>query len=166
MQYLTQDLLKTLLHYDPQTGHFTWKTDRPGGRVKAGDRAGTTHYSGYRYVTVAGATVTEHRLAWFYTHGLWPCDDLDHINRVRHDNRLDNLREATRSENCQNQPIRKSNKSGVTGVYYHKVSGKWVATINANKKQLHLGVYDTLEEAVQVRRDAEREYYPNANANI
>jgi hypothetical protein len=117
-------------------------------------------------VTVAGSTVTEHRLAWFYTHGRWPSGDLDHINRVRHDNRIDNLREATRSENCQNQPIRKSNRSGVTGVYHHKVSNKWAATINVNKKQMHLGVYDTLEEAIQVRRNAELEHYPNANAHI
>ena len=117
-------------------------------------------------MTVAGKTVTEHRLAWFYTHGCWPNGDLDHINRVRYDNRLDNLREATRSENCQNQPIRKTNKSGATGAYYHKVSGKWAASINVSKKQIHLGVYDTLEEAVQVRRNAEREYYPNANTSI
>lgn len=166
MQYLTQDKVKTLLEYDPDTGRFVWLSDRPGGRIKAGDVAGTTHYSGYRYVTVAGTTVTEHRLAWFYTYGRWPTGDLDHINRLRSDNRLCNLRETTRAENCQNQPIRKSNKSGVTGVYYHKVSFKWAATINIGKRQVHLGVYDAMEDAIKARRAAEKEHYPNANAAV
>lgn len=166
MKHLTQEHLKTLLEYDPDTGQFVWLTDRPGGRVKAGDVAGTTHYSGYRYVTVSGITVTEHRLAWFYVYGRWPSGDIDHINRLRGDNRLCNLRETTRAENCQNQPLRKSNKSGVTGVYYHKMSAKWAASISINKKQIHLGVYDTMEEAVKVRRAAETEHYPNASTCV
>lgn len=164
MNHLTQTHLQTLLSYDPDTGHFTRLKTQGGG--KAGTRAGYTHHTGYRYVRVDGVTVVEHRLAWFYTHGVWPKNDLDHINRVRHDNRIVNLRETTRAENCQNQPIRRSNKSGVTGVYYHKVSGKWAACINVNKKQIHLGVYDTLAQAVSARRNAETDYYTYANANI
>lgn len=164
MRHLTQTHLQTLLSYDPDTGYFTWLKTRGGG--KAGTRAGYTHHTGYRYVRVDRATVIEHRLAWFYVHGVWPNGDLDHINRVRHDNRIANLREATRAENCQNQPIRRSNKSGATGVYYHKVSGKWAACINVDKKQIHLGVYDTLAQAVEVRRNAEMDYYSYANADI
>ena len=166
MTYLTQDRAQTLLKYDPQTGHFTWRENRPGGRGKIGKRAGYMHHTGYRYVRLDGFTVIEHRLAWFYVYGFWPKNDLDHVNRVRHDNRIENLRETTRAENCQNQPVRKSNKSGVTGVYFHKASGKWAVYISVNKKQLHLGVYDTLDEAVSARHNAEKEHYPHANTHI
>lgn len=163
MQNITQDRLQTLLKYDPDTGWFIWRVNRAGGRVKVGNRAGYAHHTGYRYACVDGRTVTEHRLAWFFVYGRWPNGDLDHINRVRHDNRVSNLREVSRAENCQNQPIRRSNKSGVTGVYYHKVSKKWAASININRKQIHLGVYATREEAVKIRQNAEMEHYPNAN---
>lgn len=150
-QILTQARLKELLHYDPDTGVMTWQ------RTKK--RAGTQHRLGYRNVMVAGRTYAEHRLAWCWVYGRWPSHDLDHINRVRNDNRLCNLRETTRAENCQNQPVRKSNQSGVTGVYYHKVSGKWAASINVAKKQVHLGVFDTVDAAVAARRVAETQHY-------
>lgn len=151
MHRITHDRLKSLLTYDPDTGVFT----------RNGKRAGYSHHGGYRYVGIDGEKIIEHRLAWFYVYGVWPSADLDHINRVRNDNRIANLREATRAVNCQNQPLRRSNKSGRTGVYYHKVSGKWAAVINVDKRQIHLGVYDTVEEAVAVRRNAEIAHYPN-----
>lgn len=150
MHKITQDRLKSLLTYDPGTGVF----------MRNGKRAGYSHHSGYRYVGIAGEKIIEHRLAWFYVYGVWPTADLDHINRDRSDNRIINLREANRAANCQNQPIRRSNKSGITGVYYHKVSGKWAASISVNKRQIHLGVYGTAQEAAEIRRKAELTYYP------
>lgn len=150
MHRITHDRLKSLLIYDPDTGVFT----------RNGKVAGYAHHSGYRYVGIDKAKITEHRLAWFYCYGVWPVADLDHINRNRSDNRIANLREVSRSENCQNQPVRRSNKSGVTGVYYHKASGKWAASISIDKRQVHLGVYDTVEEAIAARRAAEKEHYP------
>lgn len=160
MRRLTHERLKSLLIYNPATGVFT----------RNGKRAGTIHHTGYRYVGVDGDVIIEHRLAWFYVYGVWPEGDLDHINRVRSDNRISNLREATRAANCQNQPTRKTNKSGRTGVYYHKVSGKWAAVISVDKKQIHLGVYDTIEEAVTARRAAETAHYPyraaDADSNL
>lgn len=150
-EILTQARLKELLHYDPEAGTMTW--------LRTGKRAGTQHRLGYRNVMLAGRTYAEHRLAWFWTHGVWPAHDLDHINRQRNDNRLCNLREATRSENCQNQPVRKTNKSGVTGVYFHKLTCKWVASINVAKKQIHLGLFNSLAAAVQARRNAETQHY-------
>ena len=148
---LTQARLKELLCYDPETGVFTWNRN--------GRRAGWRHRWGYRNVRVDGVTYAEHRLAWFYVHGWWPAADLDHINRVRDDNRLANLRPTTRSENCQNQPIRSTNRSGVTGVYYHSRVRKWVASISINKKQCHLGVFDTAEQAAAARKSAEQQHY-------
>lgn len=148
---LTQDRVKTLLSYSPDTGALTWR--------KTNKRAGTRHYSGYRNVFIDGRCYIEHRVIWLYVYGEWPSVDIDHINRLRDDNRLQNLRLATREENCQNQPIRKTNKSGRTGIYFHKISQKWAAVINVRKKQLHLGVFDTLEEAVAARKNAETTHY-------
>lgn len=150
MHRITHDRLKSLLTYDPGTGVF----------MRTGKRSGCAHHTGYRYVGIDGKRIIEHRLAWFYVYGVWPTADLDHINRNRADNRIANLREADRATNCQNQPIRRSNRSGVTGVYFHKVSGKWAASINVNKRQIHLGVYNTMEEAAAVRKEAELTYYP------
>jgi len=166
MTQITHLRLQTLLDYNPDNGHFIWRLNKAGGNAKLGKRAGYAHHTGYRYVCVDGKSIIEHRLAWFYVHRKWPAHDLDHINRNRADNRIANLRETTRAENCQNQPIRRSNKSGVTGVYFHNATGKWAASININKKQVHLGVYDTIEDAVRARRNAEKEHYPHADAHI
>jgi hypothetical protein len=77
--------------------------------------------------------------------------DVDHINCIRNDNRLDNLRWVTRSQNCQNQSIAKNNKSGVKGVSWYKPSKKWMAHIHLDYKQYNLGYYETIEEASEVR---------------
>lgn len=151
---LTQDRVKTLLTYDPDTGFLTWR--------KTGKRAGAQHYSGYRNVFVDGRCYIEHRVIWLYVHGEWPAYDIDHINRQRNDNRLANLRLTSRAENCQNQPVRKTNKSGKTGVYFHRVSKKWAAVISVDKRQLHLGTFNNCDEALAARRDAETKYYPYA----
>ena len=148
---LTQDRVKTLLSYDPDTGFLIWR--------KTSKRAGTQHYSGYRNVFVDGRCYIEHRVIWLYVYGEWPTVDVDHINRQRNDNRLQNLRLATREENCQNQPLRKNNRSGQTGIYFHKVSQKWAAVINVGKKQVHLGVFCTREEATAARHNAEAQHY-------
>lgn len=151
---LTQNQLHSLLAYDPDTGVLTWR--------KTNRRAGTKHYSGYRNVFVDGKCYIEHRVIWLYVHGEWPTCDIDHINRIRDDNRLANLRLTSRAENCQNQPIRKTNKSGKTGVYFHRVSKKWAAVINVNKQQLHLGTFNSRDEALEARRNAEMQHYPYA----
>ena len=157
-QILTQDLVRKLLDYNPDTGVFTHTKNRAG--VTANSRAGATHHLGYRIIYLLGKGFAEHRVAWLYVHGVWPAADLDHINRVRSDNRLCNLREATRAQNCQNQPIRRSNKSGITGVYLHKITGKWAASINIEGKQKHLGLFVSIDAATQARKLAELKYYP------
>lgn len=159
VQSLTQDRLKELLHYDPGTGVFVWRVNRTWS-VRAGDVAGKKHHSGYWNLFVDGKWLMAHRAAWLYSYGTWPTADIDHINRIRDDNRLCNLREANRAENCQNQPVRRNNRSGVTGVLWHKAANKWVAQISINRKLKHLGVFDTKDEAIAARKAAELANYP------
>lgn len=138
--------LKDRLSYDAETGFFYWVKPTHGA-VSPGKKAGSRHYSGYIKLMVNGKLYQGHRLAWFYTHGTWPNHQIDHINGVRDDNRLCNLREATRSENLQNKKKYRNNSSGLVGVSWHKITGKFSAYIRVNNRQIHLGLYDTPEEA-------------------
>lgn len=95
MSKLTQEVLKSLLYYDPETGIFVWLVTRQ--RSPAGKEAGGYDEKGYRRICVNGTKVRAHRLAWLYMTGEWPEDQLDHINGLKDDNRFVNLREATNS---------------------------------------------------------------------
>ena len=143
---LTQARLKELLHYGPETGVFTWRVNRRGG-MKAGNRAGSPGGIGYRYVTVAGRSYPEHRLAFFYMTGEFPPEDTDHINGKRSDNRWSNLRAATRSQNLGNMDVGPRNTSGYKGVSLMRRDGLWRATIRMRGKVKNLGHFDTPEEA-------------------
>ena len=144
---LTAARLREILHYDPETGVFTWRVNR-GGSALAGSKAGhPSKRDGYVRINVYCCLSLAHRLAWMYVHGVFPKNHLDHINGHRDDNRICNLREATCAQNNQNQAIRSDNKSGLIGVSWHQPRGKWKAQIqfcNANK---HLGLFCTKEEA-------------------
>lgn len=143
---LTVDRLKEMLDYDPSNGVFTWiKAAR--GLVRRGDCAGSLGENGYVRITLDNKRYRAHRLAWFYVHGMWPSQEIDHINRIKHDNRIANLREATRAENNQNRPIPRSNKSGYRGVSKRKGSELWVAMIDANKRRFFLGEFKSPELA-------------------
>ncbi len=100
-QELTAEYLRSILHYDQETGIFTWKV-RTARRVKAGDVAGCSDGDGYRLIKVQSRLYKAHRLAWLYIHGSWPKDQIDHINRIRTDNRIANLREVSNKQNLQN----------------------------------------------------------------
>lgn len=162
---LTQERLKELLDYDPGTGVFSWIVDR-GGTAKAGSVAGRLNGNTYLQIMVDGKRYCAHRLAWLYVHGEFPPDQLDHINRIRTDNRISNLRPATGTENNQNCSKRSDNTSGVIGVGWHKKCGKWVAHIRLNGRRKHLGLYDTIEEAAAARASAKAElhtFHPEDN---
>jgi hypothetical protein len=146
MPGLTQDRLKDLLHYDPATGHFTWKVSRSGVKHCNGS-AGTQNASGYVVIGIDGFIYPAHRLAWLYVYGEWPKHQIDHINRCKYDNRIANLRDATPSENLHNTGINSSNTSGLKGVSFHKKSRKWQAFIRNNGRNQYLGVFDTPENA-------------------
>lgn len=143
---LTQDRLKELLHYDPDTGVFTWKVSR--GNARAGSVAGSVDgHHGYWLIGIDGGNHRAHRLAWFYVYGTQPDEQIDHINGVRSDNRINNLREATNSQNQRNTGARSHNTSGFKGVRWHKASGKYCAAIQHKGKRHHLGLFSGPDEA-------------------
>lgn len=133
--------LKDALHYDPKTGVFTWKVKRKG--VNPGDVAGSIGIYGYRKIQLNKKTYQAHRLAWFYVHGTWT--QLDHINGIRDDNSLANLRPATQSQNCANRRRQTRTRSGFKGVYKRKYG--WEATVMRNGKSYYLGKFKTPMEA-------------------
>lgn len=162
---LTQERLKSLLNYNPETGEFTWLV---GGRgCKAGEIAGYPKCDRggkiYTYIGIDGKYYYAHRLAWLYIYGEWPKDQLDHIDQDSLNNRLSNLRDVTHSENHKNQKIPKNNSSGVLGVTFHNKAQKWVASIQVNSKSIHLGVFDLKDDAITARKNADVKYnfHPN-----
>lgn len=153
----TFDLVSSLLRYESETGKIFWRTDR--GRAKAGQEAGNKKRDGYRSVVVNYRSCQSHLLAWLLHHGTWPNQDIDHINGVKDDNRIANLREVTKSENGQNQHRANSaNKTGFLGVSRHH--SKFVATIKLNGKQHRIGRFDTAEAAHQAYIAAKRRLHP------
>ena len=144
---LSHEELRRLLHYNPETGQFTWRVAR-GGKARKGSVAGTkTPHTGYSQLVINRTIYKQHRLAWFYMTGKWPSDQIDHINGIRDDNRFHNLREATCSQNLHNVGLKSSNSTGYKGVSLHKPSGKYVANITVKGRQLYLGIFEAPEEA-------------------
>lgn len=156
MTALTADRLREVLTYDPETGVFRWKV-RTSIRVTVGEVAGYLR-DGYRFITIDGRKYRAHRLAWLYMYGVWPAE-LDHVNGDRADNRISNLREATRTQNNANTPIRKNNTSGVKGVCWDKRKRKWMAQIRVRGVQRFLGYYETTEEAGEAYAAAAARYF-------
>ena len=113
---ITQDELKDLLHYNKETGDFTWI--KPDTEAKIG--VAGCYCNGYVVISIDGEAYYAHRLAWFYVYGVWPQIQIDHVNHIKDDNRLINLREATILDNQRNASKRKDNLSGVTGVSWRK----------------------------------------------
>jgi hypothetical protein len=156
---LTLERLREALDYDPGTGAFAWRIAKRG--INKCDPAGTV-IKGYVQIGLDQVFYRAHRLAWLYVYGRWPQGDIDHINGVRGDNRIANLREATHSQNMANRGPQKNNKSGFKGVSQHTQTGKWIAFIKAksgNSKVRNLGSFDTPEEAHRAYRAAASELF-------
>lgn len=154
---LTQERLKELLDYDPETGVFVWKINK--GRIKAGTPTGYRHSGGYLRIKINYVHYFAHRLAWLYMYGYWPKHEIDHINRIRNDNRINNLRAVTRQENRLNTSKSVANTSGYVGVTWHKQNRYWAAQITIRGKHMHLGGFDTPEEAHLVYAKAKEELH-------
>lgn len=166
---ITQERLKSLLTYDPDTGEFRWRVTSSSRRT-AGSLAGCRDHYGYVVIRIDGKLYKAHRLAWLYCYGLWPTKNLDHISQTPDDNRITNLREVDQHENNQNRRTQKNSSSGVTGVSLHKASQRWHARIHTRDGCRSLGYYATKEEAALARRAAEQTYYSfrteNADASL
>jgi len=155
---LTQDRLKELLHYDPETGLFTRRTSTGGKH--AGSVCGAPQNRGYIQVMVAKVNYLAHRLAWFYVNGVWPENDVDHIDGVRTNNQWKNLRSATRSFNLQN--MHKSHVDSVTGFLgctYDKSRNKYSASIFTDGKRKHLGRFASAIEAHEAYLKVKRQIH-------
>lgn len=156
---LTQSSLMEVLHYDPNTGVFTWRVSS-ARRIKVGDVAGRQITGGYWRIHIRGKGYPAHHVAWLYVFGVWPKDKLDHINQCRLDNRIENLREADGSLNRQNTTLQRNNTSGFKGVSRRRSAKRWHAEIMVNKRAIRLGWFDTPEEASRAYLDAKRRLHP------
>jgi len=153
---LTQEFVKELfIHSDDGVLR---RNKRTSNRIMVGAQAGSLKPSGYIQVRVFGKMVLAHRLVWLYHYGYMPSEQIDHINGIRHDNRISNLRLATNKQNCQNtKQARVNNKSGFLGV---SPSGdKFISTIQKNGKQLYLGTFETKEEAHEAYLNEKRKLH-------
>ncbi len=144
---LSRNELLKFLRYEPETGNFYWRIS-PARRAKVGALAGHKNGQGYHEIELRKFIYQAHRLAWLFTNDHWPKHEIDHINGVRDDNKICNLREATKAQNQHNRKHWSRKTSSIfKGVSWHKVTGKWVADIQVNKRRIHLGLFNTEIEA-------------------
>lgn len=141
---MTRAELFDLFDIDLEAGTFRWRV-KTGGRVKVGEVAGNKDRGGYLNLMVRGRRYGLHRLMWLAAHGSFPEFDIDHINGDKADNRLSNLRGATRSQNLANlKRMHPKNTSGVRGVFWNSQKAKWQAKHGQSK---HIGFFASIEEA-------------------
>ena len=143
--------------YDPTTGLFTRRVK--AGVQRVGDVAGYRTGLGYICIEISGKQWRAHVLAFIYMTGRFPAEAVDHINRDGLDNRWENLREATHSQNSTNRSVRVTSASGITGVYFRKDNKTWQADITVNKVRKSLGSFATKDQAVAARKIAEAKYH-------
>lgn len=155
---LTAARLRELLHYNPDSGLFTWVVSTTR-RIRVGAIAGTLVKEGYVSIGVDRDLHRAHRLAWLYVYGEWPKHDIDHINGNRSDNRIANLRDVTRTVNLQNLRLAHKDKqsNAPLGVYTDKK--KWAAAIRVNGERVRLGNFNTPEEAHAAYLEAKRKHH-------
>jgi hypothetical protein len=152
--------VRALLDYDSLTGRLTWKVSC--AKAKAGKAAGwvDNHGLGQRLVIgIGNRNYLAHRLIWLWVTGDWPAVEVDHKDLDQMNNKWENLRLATPSQNKRNQRKRSDNKSGFKGVGFVKRLGKFIAAISIDKRNKHLGVFNTAEEAHAAYRKAAREHH-------
>lgn len=159
---VTIETLRELLAYDPLTGALWWRVGRRcRGAPVAGVPAGHLHTpSGYWVIRVVGEQLRAHRIAWAITHGRWPVNQLDHIDRDRTNNRLSNLREVTPAENQQNMAAEKSSVTGVIGIGFSPGrQNPWLASIVLDSKRKFLGNFPDPQSAIEARVSAEKSMF-------
>jgi hypothetical protein len=149
--------IKKAINYNSKTGGFTWRESPTNSKIKKGESAGTVN-RGYLKLKVDGKVYFAHRVAWYLTYDKLPKGEIDHINHIKTDNRICNLRDVSHSENMRNQSIAKNNKSGTLGVFWSKKDKMWVSKITINSNRIYLGAYKDKELAIFIRKEAESVY--------
>ncbi len=155
---LTAQQVRELFDFNSESGELRWKKSIPGGlngnatRAKAGSLAGCINKLGYRQICIGGSAYRAHRLVWLLAYGEWPALHIDHINGDKSDNRLQNLRLCTDSENGQNRKTSatyggKAKSSPLIGACFCKKRGMWLASIRINGQYKHLGYFSSDIEA-------------------
>jgi hypothetical protein len=157
---LTHERLVEVLHYDRHTGSFTWSQDGRGRFKRAGAAAGRINPTwGRRCIGIDGREYLAARLAWLYVHGRWPEHEIDHINGDRLDDRIENLRDVTRTVNQQNiRRARAGTRSGVLGVFQN-TSGIISSAVQVAGRSHYLGSFETAEQAHAAYVSAKRELH-------
>lgn len=140
--------ISDIVKYEPETGDFIWVKNTTI-RDSIGRKVGSKTKNGYLECQIQGERYLLHRLAWFMHYGAWPPGEIDHINCIKTDNRIKNLRLATFCENQQNKGLSESNKSGVKGVCWDKRLSKWKARVYASRVLVAERVFDDLNEAAE-----------------
>ncbi len=148
--------LNAILSYEPETGILRWK-QQLGSLALIGKEAGCATKGGYRRIRICGVLYLAHRIIWKMQTGEEP-KFIDHIDGIRENNRLSNLRSVANQENRKNKSKPRNNKSGVVGVSWFLLRSCWRAVIYINGKQIHLGLFDKFQDAVAARKAAERNY--------
>ena len=138
--------LKDLLTYHPNTGVFTWKITRSPNSLEGG-LAGSIDDKGHVIINTSNRHITAQRLAWYFTHGVWPAKPLVHINGKKDDNRIENLKEISRSELSKANASGRKSATGLKGVYYNKVNDSYMAIIQHEGERMYLGSFKTKTEA-------------------
>jgi hypothetical protein len=160
---ISYDFLQEILNYNRETGVFVWKhrydVPKQWNTKFAGNIAGHISLNGYVFISVNDKKYLAHRLAWVFAYGEWPSLEIDHIDGNPENNRIKNLRLATRLENGRNRKIQNSNKSGITGVCWDKENKRWKAYIWYNGKNKNLGLFFNIEDAIIERRKYESLYF-------
>jgi hypothetical protein len=154
---LTQEELKSILHYNPNTGVFIWRKQL-SNRIRVGEVAGKTGPKGYLSIGIYGQRYLVQRLAFLYMKGTFPVYIIDHIDTNRANNSWNNLREATQQSNTYNSNLRKDNTSRVKGVYPLS-NGRFQVKLNSNKITKYLGTFEDIELAELVAIEARNKYH-------
>lgn len=154
---ITAERLREILHYEPETGVFTWR-EKISVKVVIGRRAGSINAAGYRVIGIGGRIYYAHRLAFLYMTGEWPPAHVDHKRDAKDDNRWSEIRAASAQQNALNMRLPSHNTSGFKGVSWHRAAGKWSAGITINGTRRHLGLFESRDEA--------RAAYMRAASNI
>lgn len=150
-----------IFEYDEHTGVIKWVYCAANRR--RGKTVGSRTRSGHLELSYKRQRLYAHRLAWLLANGDWPKGHIDHINGDPADNRLVNLRDVNNADNHKNMKRHFDNSSGTTGIYFNKRAKKWQAYICVKGKQMYLGVFKDIDEAIKVRKQAEVEYGFHAN---